>query len=164
MRQALELKGEPLSFSTIQPGDTNPHMTGRGGAEGSVGILVDIGPGTGINSVSSSDSGSSQFGSLGKAPTAENCAQSIDKRVRSNEWRVQDYIPVGIFILPPILVRGLIHHEGHITPMEDEITLEEVIAPFDGMRFFSANSQTFLEYDRVAGRWRDISYDEIFEK
>jgi hypothetical protein len=40
MRQAMTLKGVPLSFSTIQPGDSNPHMVGeRGGAEGSVGMI-----------------------------------------------------------------------------------------------------------------------------
>jgi hypothetical protein len=32
LQQAIRLKGAPLSFSTIQAGDTNPHVTGRGGA------------------------------------------------------------------------------------------------------------------------------------
>src|SRR5690606_4684451 len=79
MGQAMTLTGVPLSFSTIQVGDTNPQMQGRGGAEGSVGILVDIGPGTLIHSVSPSDSGSSLLGSLGLPPSEQNCIDSIDK-------------------------------------------------------------------------------------
>jgi hypothetical protein len=67
MRRAMGLTGIPLAFSTIQPGDTNPHRGGRGGAEGSIGIIVDIGPVTVIHSVSPSDSGSSEIGSLGLA-------------------------------------------------------------------------------------------------
>ena len=80
MRQAMGLTGIPLSFSTIQPGDTNPHCGGHGGAEGSVGIIVDVGPATVIHSVSPSDSGSSEIGSLGLLPTEENCTASIDRR------------------------------------------------------------------------------------
>ena len=49
----MGLTGIPLAFSTIQPGDTNPYRGGRGGAEGSVGIIVDIGPATVIHSVGS---------------------------------------------------------------------------------------------------------------
>lgn len=65
LQQAIRLKGAPLSFSTFQAGDTNPHMAGRGGAEGSVRMLVDIGPSTLIESVSPGDSGSNTAGSLG---------------------------------------------------------------------------------------------------
>jgi hypothetical protein len=68
MRNALSLKGVPLSFSTIQCGDTNPWGNGRGGAEGSIGVLVDIGPGTVIHSVSPHDSGSSEIGRLDCVP------------------------------------------------------------------------------------------------
>src|SRR5271156_6056087 len=63
--RAITLKGAPLSFSTIQVGDTNPYMIGRGGAEGSVGLLIDLGPTTLIESVSPGDSGSNATGSLG---------------------------------------------------------------------------------------------------
>jgi hypothetical protein len=59
MRQAMALKGIPLSFSTIQRGDTSTYG-GRSGAEGSVGIVVDIGPSTVIQSVLHGDSGSSE--------------------------------------------------------------------------------------------------------
>ncbi len=38
-------------------------------------------------------------------PTEENCRNSIDNRLTSNEWHVKDYVPVGLFILPPIVVR-----------------------------------------------------------
>jgi hypothetical protein len=42
---AITLQGVPLFFSTIQIGVTGPHC-GKGGAEGSVGLLVDVGPET----------------------------------------------------------------------------------------------------------------------
>jgi hypothetical protein len=37
LRQAMSLSGAPLSFSTIQMGDTNPYMQGRGGAKAALG-------------------------------------------------------------------------------------------------------------------------------
>jgi hypothetical protein len=163
LRRALTLKGALLSFSTIQTGDTNPHMVGRGGAEGSVGILVDIGPGTHIESVSPGDSGSNAAGSLGVPPTEESCTRSIDARVTSNEWRVQDYAPIGIFILPPVHVRQAYDVGGVPTVAEEPMILEEVIKRFPEERIFSANARTFLECGRVSGEWRAISYDDIFQ-
>jgi len=164
LQQAITLKGAPLSFSTIQVGDTNPHMTGRDGAEGSVGMLVDIGPTTLIMSVSPSDSGSNPAGSLGLPPTEENCIRSVDQRVTSNEWRVQDYIPVGIFILPPIRVRQSYDVGGVPTVAEGPMSLEKVIASFPEQRIFSANADTFLEWDRASGQWRAICYGDIIPR
>jgi hypothetical protein len=161
MRQAMGLTGIPLAFSTIQLGDTNPHGGGRGGAEGSVGIIVDIGPATVIRSVSPSDSGSSEIGSLGLPPTEENCAASIDQRTTSNEWHVQDYVPVGIFILPPILVRQVAIVMDEPIPGEVELELQAAVAPFPDQRIFGADAQTFWEFDRASGRWRAVSYDDV---
>ena len=157
----MGLTGIPLAFSTIQPGDTNPHRDGRGGAEGSVGIIVDIGPATVIHSVSPSDSGSSDMGSLGLPPTEENCAASIDQRTTSNEWHVQDYVPVGIFILPPIVVRQVAIFMGEPTPGEVGPNLQTAIAPFPNQRIFGADDQTFWEFDRPSGQWRAVSYDDV---
>ena len=140
MMQAMALTGISLAFSTIQPGDTNPHGGGRGGAEGSIGIIVDIGPGTVIHSVSPSDSGSSEIGSLGLTPTEENCAASIDQHMTSNEWHVQDYVPVGIFILPPIVARQVAIFMGEPTAGEVELNLQTAVAPFADQRIFSANA------------------------
>lgn len=162
--RALKLGGVPLSFSTIQRGDTNPQMEGRGGAEGSVGILVDIGPATLIRSVSSSDSGSSNLGSLGKEPNERNCAEAIDKRLTSNEWHVQDYVPIGIFILPPIWVRKQVEIESEKASTEVKLTLDEAIAPFDKLRIFSSNTQGFIEYDRSGASWFGVAYDQIIPK
>jgi hypothetical protein len=162
MRQAMGLKGIPLSFSTIQPGDTNPHTTGgRGGAEGSVGILVDIGPATVIRSVAPSDSGSSEAGSLGLPCTEENCAASIEGRETSNEWHAQDYAPVGIFILPPILVRQTVEMMGQSISGDVPLNLQQAIELFPDQRIFSANQHTFLELDRDAGTWKAITYNDI---
>jgi hypothetical protein len=88
--QAMRLRDTPLSFSTIEIGDTIPHV-GRGGAEGSIGLLIDLGADSRVLSVSPGDSGSyynEQTGtgnSLGLETTAQNCADSIDKRQPSNE-------------------------------------------------------------------------------
>lgn len=164
LRQAATLKDVPLAFSTIQKGDTNPHANGRGGAEGSVGMLVDIGSGTIVRSVSHQDSGSNEQGSLGSEPTEESCARSIDQRVTSNEWHVQNYLPVGLFILPPILVRRMVDIGGAPTPVEVPLELSETVKPFPGVRVFSANAEKFLELDRPSGVWRAVSYDDIIPR
>jgi hypothetical protein len=161
LQQAISLSGARLSFSTIQAGDTNPHMEGRGGAEGSVGLIVDIGPSTVINSVSPGDSGSNAMGSLGLPPTEQNCADSIDKRQTSNEWRVQDYLPVGIFILPPMVVRQVGKVNGGLIAGEIPIELAQAIAPFPELRIFSANQSTFLELNRMSGQWPSVAYNDI---
>jgi hypothetical protein len=128
--QAMELSGVPLAFSTIQRGDTNPYVTGSGGAEGSIGLLVDISRGTIIHKVYWADIGSNETGSLGFLPTEKNCADSIDKRRDSNEWRVENYAPVAIFILPPIFVRQMFDVGGVPTPGPKKLTCNEAIAPF----------------------------------
>ncbi|MDX0001582.1 hypothetical protein GOC35_10175 [Sinorhizobium meliloti] len=159
--QAMGLKGVPLSFSTIQRGDSNPHGSGRTGAEGSIGMIVDIGARTLIRSVSPRDSGSNANGSLGIPPTEANCVDSIDLRQTSNEWHIQDYVPIGVFILPPILVRQTFNIDGAAAPAEVELNLTEAITPFPDSRIFSANEEKFLEYDRGSAVWRGVSYDAI---
>jgi hypothetical protein len=95
--------------------------------------------------------------------TAENCAASIDKRDPSNEWHVQDYVPVGIFILPPITVRQIQRVEGFDEPIsgEIELRLDQAVAPFPDERIFTVNKETFLELDRSTGRWNAVAYDDI---
>jgi hypothetical protein len=98
LKQAMALSGLTLSFSTIQPGDTH-RLGGKGGAEGSVGMRVDLGPNTVVESVAPDDSGSiwdpatATSGSLGHLPTPETCAESMDRRTESNEWLIKNYIP-----------------------------------------------------------------------
>lgn len=163
MHQAAKLRGVPLAFSTIQCGDGNPWSGGRGGAEGSIGMIVDIGADTIIHSVSPDDSGSSLMGSLGLPPTAESCAASVDQRTTSNEWHVQDYVPIGIFILPPVLVRQSLVVPGLDEPVigDAEISLEQAIHPFPNARIFSTTENTFIEFDRALPGWRAITYDDI---
>lgn len=158
--RAISLKGVPLSFSTIQVGDTPP-SGGPGGAEGSVGLIVDIGPKTIIKSVYSGDSGSSEGGSLGKPPTAEHCAESIDKRNPSNEWHVQDFVPVGILLLQPLLVRMIGHVCGRPTSGEVLIDLGTAIQPFAGQRIFGLTANSFLERDPADGQWKPVAYADI---
>jgi hypothetical protein len=159
--QAMALRGPPLSFSTILIGDTNPFVPGgRRGAEGSVGMIVDIVCRTRILSVWPRDSG----GGDGWPPVEQNCAASIDQRQRgeSNEWNVRDYEPIGIFILSPIRVRLVLPFPGQPpTPGEVEIDLQNVIDQFPAHRIFSVNDHTFLEWDRHASRWNPVAYNDI---
>jgi hypothetical protein len=166
LRRALTLKGVPLAFSTIQIGDTNPHRGGRGGAEGSIGIIIDRGPGMIIHSVSPGDSGSNPFGSLGKLPTAGNCASSINLCQTSNEWVIEDYQPVGIFLLRPLLARQPVKIDGIDEPVPMEVPIDErqVIAAFPGQRIFSADAQSFFEWRSHANQWTAIRYWRIFDR
>lgn len=166
LTQAMHLRGTPLSFSTIEVGDTCPNA-GRGGAEGSIGLLVDLGSDSRVVSVSPGDSGSyydertGSGGSLGLEPTAQNCADSIDKRQPSNEWIVENYIPLGIYILPPIRVRQSVKLGDDTITGEVEISLYQAIAPFPEWPIYSANEKGFLKYDRQSRAWNAVGYDDI---
>jgi hypothetical protein len=164
LHNAMTLRGVPLSFSTIQTGDTNPFMNGKGGAEGSVGMLIDLGPNSTLISVLPEDSGSCELGSLGLPPTPQNCADSIDKRNQSNEWVVKDYVPLGIFVLPPIRVRQMVDFEGQRVPDERELQLTDVVAAFLGHPIFSASPRTFLKFDPADRNWKGVSYDDIMPR
>jgi hypothetical protein len=118
-------------------------------------------PGTVVRSVCSGDSGSSEDGSLGKPPTVEHCAESIDERKPSNEWHVEGYIPIGILVMPPILVRKLVTLEGYLVSTEFPIELAEAIAPFPGQRIFGVGTSEFREFDRAKGGWKVVSYSDI---
>ena len=164
----MQLRDTPLSFSTIEIGDTNPHA-GRGGAEGSIGLLVDIRAESRVISVSPGDSGSyydeqtGAGGSLGLQPTSQNCADSIDGRRPSNEWIVENYIPIGIYILPPIIVRQLGKICGETVTDEIEISLDQAIAPFPERPIYSANKNGFLKYNRKSKAWKAVEYNDIIK-
>jgi hypothetical protein len=156
---ASGLQDQELSFSTILRGDSNSRMKdGRGGAEGCVGILVDIGPSADVRSVLHCDSGAGRFG---LEPTEENCAASIDKRTTSNEWRVLNYVPVGMFVLPPIYVISVMNVGGLPIARDIKVSLAEAIAPFPKYRIFSANDHSFLQLDRASSEWREVDYDSM---
>jgi len=168
MNNAMSLIGVPLAFSTIQKGDAfDPTDTGKGGAEGGVGIVVDVVAATQVLKVHPSDMGSSNYGGavngLGVPPTPQSCADSIDQRHRSNEWFVQDYKAIGIFILPPLLVRIPIPGSNPVSYGEAETTVDALVYHFfPGQRIFTANAQTFLEYDRSIRGWRGIGILDIY--
>jgi hypothetical protein len=167
---AMSLRDEPLSFSTVRKGDRF-----RQGAEGSVGIVVSLGEDTVVESVRSGDSAS---GNLGLSPTRDNVDASIDNRQTSNEWRIKNYMPVGIVILEPVFVRKAFVIDENGTPQEVEynpqavidgsqllhekpISFEEVIEHFKNERIFRVTRKTFLEFDRKSNSWKPLSYDEI---
>jgi len=165
---ARTLQGVPLAFSTILRGDSNPlPNVGRGGAEGCIGLVADVGPGTEVLAVGPGDNGSiyleatGDWISGGNPPTLEACEESIRLRNPSNEWFVRGYIPIGIFLLPPLYARKPLELEGGIVYGDAKIDLDEVINVFNGMRIFSATDAAFNEYDRLTRRWIDINYDSI---
>jgi hypothetical protein len=163
LRRALSLRQAPLAFSTIQIGDRSPWARTPGpGGEGSIGMVVDIAPHTVISSVSPCDSGSYEGGSLGLPPTEQNCAASIDQRERSNEWVVQDYEPVGIFLFhEPYVIRKPVNLDGSQTAIEVRVSAEQAKAPFPDQRIFSLSKSSFLELDRARRMWKAVSYNEI---
>jgi hypothetical protein len=168
LNNAISLTGIPLAFSTIQKGDTfDPTDTGKGGAEGSIGILVDIAPTTQVLKVHPSDMGSSNYGGqatgAGAAPTPVTCAQSLDQRTRSNEWFVQDYKTIGIFVLPPLLARLPIPGiPGSYA--EGEVELASIVnTHFPGHRVFGADANTFWEFDRSSRQWVGVGIRDIYQ-
>lgn len=168
MKNAMSLTGVGLSFSTIQKGDTfDPMDNGKGGAEGAVGILADIVPTTQVVKVHPSDMGSLVMGGtasgLGVAPSPQACADSIDLRQRSNEWLVQDYNVVGIFVLPPLLVRIPVPGTVPVIYAEFQTTIDDVVdVCFPHQRVFSANQGSFIEFDRASRSWVAVGIRDIY--
>jgi hypothetical protein len=142
-------------------GESNPLEAAAAAPKVASGCWPTSGRHTTIKSVRSGESGSSEAGSLGKPPTAEHYAESIDLRITSNKGVVQDYIPVGIFVLPTILVRAVEDVCGSPTLGEIQIDLNAGIRPFPEQRIFDGNATTFLELDRSDGRWKSVSCGEI---
>lgn len=160
LEDAKTLVGKRLSFCTIQKNDRGPWQGGHpanANAAGSVGLVVDVNDIGSVATVDWSDSGSGEVGSAGLPPDQPNCADSIAKRTTSNEWWVQDYTPLGIFVFLPAMVfvkRG--EEQG-----EADVTLEAILEAYPSDRMFSACGGTFLEFDRVAGRWDPVTYGQI---
>ena len=160
LHNAKALAGYRLSFSTIQAGDRGPWQDGNpadANAGGSVGIVVDIKEEGSVITVDAGDSGSGASGSLGKPPTSQTCADSIDNRRTSNEWWVQDYMPLGVFMFLPAYV----FVKGPSGQGECPIDQAGILKAFSADRIFSTDGCRFTEYDRSAGTWLPISYGDI---
>jgi hypothetical protein len=162
LRNAKTVRGQALSFSTILALDRGPYQVADfadANAGGSVGIIVDINEEGSVISVSGGDAGSNQWGDLGKPPSEQACIESIDKRNDgkpggNNEWRVQDYIPLGIFVFS----RPFVFKPGD---GEVPISLQEILSTFPEDRVYSAGNGSFQQYDRETGQWLPVSYSDI---
>lgn len=157
---AKGLAGQRLSFSTIQRDDRGPWQGGNpadANASGSVGLVVDIKDVGSVVTVDCTDSGSNDFGSLGLAPNAANCTRSINERTSSNEWWVQDFAPLGIFVFLP--ARVFVKRNG--VQGEVEVDLPRVLAAYPDDRIYSVSKGSFVEYDRGTDRWLRTTYDRI---
>ena len=160
LEDAKTLVGERLSFCTIQKNDRGPWQGGHpadANAAGSVGLVVDVIDIGSVTTVYWSDSGSGEAGSAGLPPDQSNCADSITKRTTSNEWWVQNYRPLGIFVfLPAMAFVKRVEEQGEI-----DVTLPEILAAYPSDRIFSACKGTFLEFNRLAGQWDPVTYGQI---
>jgi hypothetical protein len=165
LRNAMALRGEPLSFSTIQAGDVGPYQVpgmdpADANAAGSIGIIVDIPSDDCVVTVGVHDDGTSYdpvtsgMISGGFAPTPDICARSIDARTTSNEWYVRGFRPLAIFAFGPIWVR---HPDGGEVPLERDTALDF----FPDCRIFSTSKGQFVEFDRRTGKWIPVTYDTI---
>lgn len=157
---AKGLAGCRLSFSTIHKNDRGPWQGGNpadANAGGSIGLVVDVKDAGSVISVDWTDSGSNLHGSLGHAPNAQNCADSISKRTTANEWRVQDYIPLGFFAFLPAY--AFVKQNGE--QGEVPIDFPSVLAAYPQDPIYSVNMGSFVEFDRGTGRWLPTSYDRI---
>jgi hypothetical protein len=167
LKRAMSLRGVSLSFSTVTIGDVTPYGWGPGtGAEGAIGVVVDLQASSVVESVSpSGDEGAfgedNRANGFGVPPTPESCADSIDKRVTSNEWRVRDYVPIGIYFIPPIVVRRVFRVDGKWAYEDDLLNRKQAMSLFPDQRFFTHNDRDFFEFDRDGAAARIIEYDEI---
>jgi hypothetical protein len=166
LKRAMTLRGVSLSFSTITLGDVTPYGYGPGtGAEGAIGVVVDLQSNSVVDSVSPSGD-ESAFGEdnnaygAGVLPTPQSCADSIDKRVTSNEWRIRDYVPIGIYFIPPIVVRRVFQVDGKWDYEDELLNRKQAMSHFPDQRFFSHNNWNFFEFHQ-GGAVEVIAYDEI---
>jgi hypothetical protein len=167
LRNAMTMRSDPLSFSTIQVTDVGPYQDPNvdpadANAAGSIGIIVDIHSDDCVITVGANDDGTScnpQTGEIisgGFAPAPESCARSIDKRRASNEWLVCGFRPLAIFAFGPIWVRD---PDGGEVPLERDLAFSQ----FPGCRIFSALKGRFVEFNRRTGEWRPVKYETIME-
>jgi hypothetical protein len=168
LHRAIALRGVPLSFATITVGDVTPFGWWPGtGAEGAIGLLVDLHPSSVVESVSPSLDGRSfgenntATGLIETVPTAQSCADSIDRRVTSNEWLVRDYVPIGIYFIPPIVVHRAVRIDGEWQYEDELLNRKQAMSYFPDQRFFSHNDRDFFEFDRDGLSARTRVYDEI---
>jgi hypothetical protein len=159
LRDAQALRGIPLSFSTIGVNDSQVN------ADGSVGLVVDIQETGSVISVGAGDDGTraNAFGegahqTGGKLPSEFECAKSIGaRRGSSNEWFVQNFTPLGIFVFAPLLVfvrRG--SEQG-----ERPSTLTEVLSAYPNQRVFTIQAGAFQEFGRKRQKWLPVAYGDI---
>lgn len=146
---ARGLTGQRLSFATIQKNDRGPWQGGHpadANAVGSVGLVVDVKDVGSVITVDWTDSGSNNLGSLGHRPNATNCTDSILKRTNSNEWWVQDYTALGIFMFLPACV--FVKQNGQ--QGEVSVDLRTILGAYPDDPIYSVLNGSFVEYDRSA--------------
>jgi hypothetical protein len=158
---------DALCCSTILSGDKGPYDPslngdpGKANAPGCVGIVLDVNDAGSVLAVHPSDCGTHRDGDGilrydGDEPTAEGCAKSIDRRTTNNEWVVQNFRTIGLLVFNPTFV-----HTLPASSPERQINLETAIKPFPDLRVFSARNGEFIEYNRKAGTWSPVQYDDI---
>lgn len=172
LKNAQQLIGTPLSFSTVQVGDLGMHQATNvrsATTAGNVGMLVEIGESASDDTVGRRDDGTShdnQSGgkvSGGESVSEESCEASIVNRVSYNEWSIRNYKPIGIFVLEPYWVWMEVVCEGEEVFGDVKICLSRILSDFPEERIFTLEEGKFKEYNRAKEEWVDISHSDIFE-
>ena len=141
--------------------------TEKENAAGNVGLVVDIKNTGSVIAVDSSDCGSilnsdtSKRQYLNNKPTKSTCAASIDERQGYNEWLVQNFDVVGIFVFEPICVWKEIRIGNAVDYAEVPISLSEVLKAFPDLKIISTCNGSFRLYDRLQEEWLVTNYDDI---
>jgi len=184
LRHAQALRERHLSFSTFGADDNgirDVRDESYSHAAGYVGLVVDILEVGSIYKVSAEDVGSYEDPdgaphSKGDYPSLETCANSVDRRVGTNEWYVKNFIPKGIFLIDPEAIEVRQVEEAPADLEEEALDywhsdsanatfppydVEQVIADFPDDRIFSRRNGGFIEWDREAKAWLPVAYDDI---
>jgi hypothetical protein len=106
-----------LRCSVVLPGDVCNHDPGlRSNAIGSVGLIVDFSHDNALRSIKASDGGTydapdgkNQTFAEDMVITLDKCERTILERPKEtyNEWVIETYGVLGVFVFEPILVRGM---------------------------------------------------------
>ncbi|QND70248.1 hypothetical protein [Tardiphaga robiniae] len=168
IKQTIQSNNGPLPFSTIIASDIGPYQAGvhaeDANAVASIGIIIDVPRDDGVLAVAPCDiglymrtrDGKIRFG--GMVPSAESCALSIDERRSSNEWLIQDYRVIGIFVFNPAYVS---YQMSHDVVVDVAVAQEDLLAAFASHRVFSIRNERFVEFNFRAKLWEPVRYEAV---
>ena len=167
LKRGATLQNETLSFSTVLKDDRGPYQGDvhpeDANAQGCIGLVVDIAGNDCVTAVAAGDYGvqfdltTQSVVMSGGEPSLVECARSIDERRSANDWRVKNYVVLGLFVFEPALA---FRRLGDVV-IEMPVGLDDILSEFPEVRIFSTRKERFAEYDRAAGAWMPSTYGKI---